>query len=310
MNVLLTNTGRRTYFVDYLLELKKRFKNLEIHVSDSNKYCSTFSIQGIKKHLTVKASDKKYIKTIINIVKKNKINLLIPLTDYDLKILSKNTSKLDKLNCKTLVANPQLCETFENKILTEKFCLKTKILTPKIFDKKIVSAIIKKKKIEEKKINGSSSEGLKIFKKKSKMRIKKKYIYQEFIKGRELNFDILNNFEGKFISASIKEKILMRSGETDIAKILTENRYIKLAKKISKKIKHIGNVDCDAIEDAKGKIYFIDFNLRFGGGYPFTHHAGQNFIENIISIMKNKKIKVKRIKKKIILSKGISIHKF
>ena len=49
----------------------------------------------------------------------------------------------------------------------------------------------------------------------------------------------------------------MRSGETDSAKILTQGKYYKLAKLISK-IRHVGNLDCDAIEDKVGNIYFRD----------------------------------------------------
>ena len=60
----------------------------------------------------------------------------------------------------------------------------------------------------------------------------------------------------------------------------------------------------------KKKFYVLDINPRFGGGYPFTHVYGYNYIECLISlVLKNKKIKFKIFnRKKNIFSKGITIY--
>ena len=123
MNILLTNSGRRTYFVEYLLNLKKKFKKIQIHLTDSNKFCATFCTRGVYRHVTAEVrKSKKYLSNILRIIKYYKINLLIPLTDRDLKILSKNKLKIEKLNCKVLISSFNLCDTFDNKIKTENFC--------------------------------------------------------------------------------------------------------------------------------------------------------------------------------------------
>mgnify|MGYP001383156387 CR=1 FL=1 len=67
--------------------------------------------------------------------------------------------------------------------------------------------------------------------------------------------------------------------------------YIDLAKRISNSFRHIGNLDCDAIKDNRGNLYWIDFNPRFGGGYPFTHLSGYNFLKAIIDSKLKKKNK-------------------
>ena len=123
----------------------------------------------------------------------------------------------------------------------------------------------------------------------------------------ELHFDILNDFRGKFLDACT-EKNSMRAGET-MSRWSLIKKYLNLAKYISSKTKHIGNLDCDAIEDKKKNIYFFDFNLRFGGGYAFTHLAGYNYLKSLIFLMKGKKIKLNSRKQKMIFSKGISVHK-
>jgi carbamoyl-phosphate synthase large subunit len=311
MNILLTNSGRRTYFLEYLINLKKKINNLQIHISDSNHYCPTFSYTNVKKHITprVQNNSKKYIENIIKIVRNNKIGLLIPLTDLDIILLSQNINRFKILKCIPLVSSKEISKIFSNKIETNKFCFENKIKTPKILSKKTLNRYIKTNLVVAKKISGSSSEGLKILKKNSKIDFDKKYFFQEYIKGSELHFDILNDFQGNFLDACIKKKISMRAGETDAAMIVDKKKYINLAKYISSKTKHIGNLDCDAIEDKKKNIYFFDFNLRFGGGYAFTHLAGYNYLKSLILLMKGKRIKLNPKKQKMILSKGISVHK-
>ena len=78
--------------------------------------------------------------------------------------------------------------------------------------------------------------------------------------------------------------------------------------KISKITKHIGNLDIDFLVTNKNKIFILDFNPRFGGGYPLTHLSGFNYIEYLIESTKDKKykFKYKNNKNNLILSKGIS----
>ncbi len=310
MNILLTNSGRRTYFVNFLLELKKKIKSINIHICDYNARSATFGIKNIKKHRTppVKKNGKKYISNLVSLVKNNRIELIIPLSDYEIILLAKNKKKFDDLNCKLAVSSKKICETFSDKVKSAKYCEANKILFPKTIPYNKLKNFNKSKEIVEKKISGSASEGIQILKKKSKISKKKNYFYQEFIKGIELNFDILNDLKGNYLGACVKQKLSMRSGETDSAKILTKEKYYKLAKLISKKIRHIGNLDCDAIEDKVGNIFFIDFNLRFGGGYAFTHVYGLDFIQALISSILNKNFKLKKIGSPKIFSKGVSIH--
>ena len=67
----------------------------------------------------------------------------------------------------------------------------------------------------------------------------------------------------------------MRSGETDKAVSVIDERFENLGKKISENLKHIGNLDCDVLVE-NNKLYVIELNPRFGGGYPFSHEAGVN----------------------------------
>ena len=55
------------------------------------------------------------------------------------------------------------------------------------------------------------------------------------------------------------------------------NKFTEIAKKISNHLKHIGILDIDFLFNGS-KILILDLNARIGGGYPFTHEAGFNYL--------------------------------
>jgi carbamoyl-phosphate synthase large subunit len=84
-----------------------------------------------------------------------------------------------------------------------------------------------------------------------------------------------------FIGFAAKKKLAMRAGETDKAITVAPASFEGIVAKIARALLHRGNLDCDFLE-RDGKFYLLEFNPRFGGGYPFTHLAGANHIQMLI----------------------------
>ena len=307
MRVLVTNIGRRIYFGNFLVDLKKKIKNFKIYLADNNSNISGLKIKGTQnvKLPKVENGNKKYLKEVEKIVRNKKIKLIIPCTNYDLNILSLNREKFEKKGCNIMVSRNDLIKKCLDKEKLYKLSKKYNFYSPKIF-KNLNETRKSKKKIFIKKLKkGHSSLDQKIIKKPKKQDFNKKYILQEYIHGDELHLDILNDHNGNFLSSCLKKKISMRFGETDIAEVIFDEKLINLSKKLSKDLKHVGNLDCDIIYDKISKIpYIIDINPRFGGGYPFTHLSGNNFLGKYILNLMGKKFKENRKTNKI-FSKGI-----
>ena len=49
----------------------------------------------------------------------------------------------------------------------------------------------------------------------------------------------------------------------------------KIGRIIGSRLGHIGNLDCDILEQ-DGIYYVLELNPRFGGGFPFSYEAGVN----------------------------------
>jgi carbamoyl-phosphate synthase large subunit len=105
---------------------------------------------------------------------------------------------------------------------------------------------------------------------------------QQKIAGREYGLDIVNDLEGNHVGVIVKEKLSMRSGETDKAVTVNNSEISAIGKLIGENLGHVGNLDCDIMEE-NGQYYLIEMNPRFGGGYPFSHEAGANVPKAILS---------------------------
>ncbi len=107
-------------------------------------------------------------------------------------------------------------------------------------------------------------------------------VIQEKIQGKEYGLDVLNDLNGRYVATIAKRKLAMRAGETDIAEIIDDASFCELGEKLSKELRHIGNLDVDCFLTDDGDIYIVELNCRFGGQYPFSHNAGVDFPKQIV----------------------------
>jgi carbamoyl-phosphate synthase large subunit len=109
------------------------------------------------------------------------------------------------------------------------------------------------------------------------------YIYQEFIEGIEVNIEFCGDLDGNPVSISSWKKISSRNGETELAITTRRTDLIELGKSLCETAKIAGPCDVDVI-DRDGELHLIEFNMRFGGGYPVSHIAGANFPQLMLEI--------------------------
>lgn len=288
MNILFTNAGRRTYLIEYALELIEADFALNIFVSDTSLDAAAMHVDArITKVITprVSGNEERYYETLLAVCIENKIEVIIPLMDFELPILAAKKKEFEKRGIKVWVSSEETISNCLNKKENYKFCVDQGIAIPKSF----FTLDEAKTPYIKKHILGSGSIGLEIVKSGNAKTFEAGIdMIQEFVEGKEYGMDILNDYQGNYIHSCFREKLEMRAGETDKARSFESLELEKLAKKISATFKHVGNMDIDFIETANGDIYFIDFNPRFGGGYPFTHISGANYLKFMIEASSGK----------------------
>ncbi len=311
MNILLTNPGRRTYIISFLLDLQESIGNLTIHLADCNEYSASKFVSPLtQNHLVPPVLDDGniYIQSILDLCVKYNVDIVFPLSDLDLYLLSTHKSDFLQVGCNVIVSDSKFIKNCFNKLLFNKFCLDNNILTPRIITN--INDWSGDLPIVKKHILGSGSSGLMMIDSPSQFSLYDPSLdcLQECIYGQEYGIDILNDLHGNFVSACVKKKILLRSGETDIAQVVDSPNLTSFASHLATITQHIGNLDCDVIVDKNMQIYSIDFNPRIGGGYPATHLSGFNYLNAIISMVMTKSFVLPPSPQPLTVIKGISLH--
>ena len=319
MNILLSCVGRRSYMVDYFKEALNKEHG---KIIGTNSEADTTGMNACDICYTVPAiTDPTYIDALLEIAIKENVSMIVSLFDIDLPYLAESKSRFEERGITVVISSPEVIDIANDKYKTYQFLKNLNIKTPKTYSdyKDALQAIeigeltyplfvkprwgmgsigvFKADNYEElefyyrytqKQIQNSYLSKL------SSSKLDESVLIQEFIEGKEFGVDIFNNLQGEFVLSVEKEKIAMRSGETDGAIVVKDDKLSKLSREISLHLKHIGNLDMDVLFDGKN-YYVLEFNARFGGGFPFSYLAGANLPELLIKMVNKEEFHIPKI---------------
>ena len=299
INILFTCAGRRNYLINYFkASLKGKGK---VFAGDFRKDAPSL-IDADTGIVMPEIDDPTYIEFLKNICVTYSIDAVISLNDLELPILSAHKEELESLGLFVIISNEKVIDVSHDKWKTYNLLVENGFNTPATYinlDKVITDLdsgklnfpLVLKPRWGSGSINvntvNSKEELLLVYKlqgiKLSRTILKnvlpeyenEAIVIQEKIIGIEYGMDILNDFKGNYIGCYAREKLSMRSGETDKAKSVIIEGLTDVGEKLSLVLKHVGNLDCDFFIK-NSKIYVLELNPRFGGGYPFSHEAGVN----------------------------------
>lgn len=309
MNILFTCAGRRSYLLQYFKkELGGAGKIIAADMSETAP-----ALQFSDKSYTVPGIyESNYIEEVLKICKLENVQALFSLNDLELPILSPFKNEFRNIGVDLIISSEEVIDICFDKWKTVSFCREHNIPTPKTYlDEKAFLQDLDHSSVSYPVVVkprwGSASIGVdfpnstnelllsltlqrikierSILSVASKNDSEYPVIIQEKMHGKEFGVDILNDFNGKVAKVAVKEKLSMRAGETDKSVMVDLPELTKLATILGNALGHIGNLDCDFFEK-DGKYYLLEMNPRFGGGYPFTHSSGINYVSALISWLK------------------------
>jgi len=266
-------------------------------------------------------TDEDYISTLLDISIKENVSMIVSLFDIDLPYLALAKDLFAEHGITVAISSEKVIDISNDKWKTYNFLKENNIDTPLTFVR-LNDALVA---LEDNNLRyplfikprwgmGSigiykvdDKEELLFFYKYIQKQIQESYLskmstsldeavlVQEFIAGKEYGIDVLNDLNEKYIMSVSKEKLSMRSGETDAAIVVGIPALDELSMKISEELKHVGNLDVDVLFDGE-KYYVLELNARFGGGYPFTYLAGADFPDMLIKMLKNEFLDLPSVK--------------
>jgi len=292
VNILITSIGRRTQLLKYF---KKELEGIGNLVAVD---CSTLAPAlyiSDKYYIVPRINDSNYINVIKDICIKEKITAVLSLIDPELSLLAKHTEDFKEIGVNTIVSPYEACELWLDKYDAFTFCkdngLKFPITYNNFYDfenalgnKEIDFPVFIKPQKGSASLNINKAKNIEqakvIFKSSEDM------IIQEFLNGQELGVDVYVDMISKeVVSIFIKEKTVMRAGETDKGKSIKSEALFKIIEDLVTKAGLLGPIDLDVF-DVNGEYYISEINPRFGGGYPLAYECGANFPKYIINNLK------------------------
>lgn len=283
VNILFTCIGRRVSLLkSFAVAAKKLRINASFFGTDTTELSSALQLCD-KAFLVNPVTHRLYINQLLDIVRNNKIKLLVPTVDLDLKLLAQNIRKFENADCKVLVSVPGVIDICQDKRKTYRFLTDNGFDTPLTMS--IQQALVKKQHSWPcflKPWDGSASRGTAVARSMEELSFYAKRIpnpvVQEFIKGTEYTCDVYVDFDMNVRCVVPRKRIETRSGEVSKGQAVRNLHIMRKCKKLVEKLgAGPGIITIQLFLNGQGKIKFIEINPRFGGGAPLSIKAGADF---------------------------------
>ena len=276
-NILLTCAGGPAA-IGVIKSLKKSNYNTTIVAVDSDNTAAGLYLAD-KKYVVPFSDDPKYWDVLLDIIKKENINLLIPTGDSDVYHFSQNKNILDQLGVTVYLSDFETIQICQDKYEFYKKC-SPHFELPNTSNYPADDLLFAKPK------RGSGSRGIKLYSNLQEIESStldfSQYIFQEYLPGTEYTVDVLSDLNSKIIACVIRERIQVKAGISTKGKIIKDSQIENICISLCKFLNTKGPVCIQLKKDKSGFPKIIELNPRIGGGSYFCTLAEVNIPELMI----------------------------
>jgi carbamoyl-phosphate synthase large subunit len=287
MNILITSAGRRVSLIkSFQKELKKIYPTAKVFASDSDPILSAACHVADDYFEVPKLDDPSYLDTLVEICKAHKITLVIPTIDTELVELAINKSYFIELGITIVISSKDFVDKCRDKRIIHDFFESKGVTVAKEYQKDNYTLPLFIKPTD-----GSRSVDTYLIRGQDDFRdyhfSNDKFMFLEYLdhdKFEEYTCDLYYSKSNDLKCVVPRKRLEVRDGE--VYKALTKNNA--LVDYIRRHLDHIeGAVGCLTVQffmhiEDDTKIFGIEINPRFGGGYPLTYLSGANYSKWII----------------------------
>jgi len=222
-----------------------------------------------------------YIPALEKIVRKHNVGLLVPLTDLDLRSLSRQAGRLEQAGCTVMIGSESTVALCRDKARTNALLDAIGLASIRTFSlsefrsQPFFPCFVKP-------IRGSAGVGTAVIRSQKELTAHiatfgERLIVQEYVPGREYTIDVYRSRDGKIRCVVPRQRLVVRSGEVEKGITVKDDRLIEATVRLVGKLDGLWGVFCCQCRREKGgKIRFFEINPRFGGGAPLSIAAGAN----------------------------------
>lgn len=289
LNILILSCGTRNKIVQYF---KKQLAGRGLVIATDCSDLAPALYDADKYFIVPRLENEEYLNVILSICKENNIKAVLSLIDPELSLLAEHKQAFLDIGSVPIVSESEVVEMCFDKYKMYEYLVHNGFRTAKSYiDKEKFYRDVKDGDIEYpvfvKPVKGSASTNISIVSSKEEIEFLfssfNNLMIQEFMDGIEYGADVyIDMFTGETVAIFAKEKIKMRSGETDKSLSYKDEKLFQFIKEFVELIGFKGIIDIDIFK-VNGEYYISEVNPRFGGGFPHAYESGVNVPQMIIN---------------------------
>lgn len=279
-NILLLSAGRRVSLLRGFQDAASRRSNVGVITADSAPNLSAACQCADVAYKLPRVGADGYADALRALCKRENVSLVVPTIDPELPVLASLQSSFKQENIHLLVSDTSLIDVFSDKRTTAEYFSERGLRTPAL-----QSTDALKFPVFVKPYDGSLSAGAMLARSADELPNatlnNPRNIFCEYIDHKEFDeftCDLYFTQNGKLACAVPRKRLEVRGGEVSKAQTC-KNEIVPLLFDVFGQCDGAqGPVTLQLFRNPKsGEMIFIEFNARFGGGYPLTRHAGADF---------------------------------
>lgn len=255
---------------------------LEVHGADASWLSPAMHLVD-QPHIVPSIETGEYPNALLQLVRREGIDLLIPLIDSELPLIAACADRFAEVGCRALISSPRVIEICHDKLLTHRVLSEAGIDTPKTWEwsqakhrrRHAFPYYLKPRA-------GSAAKGNHVIHDRDELAVLGRgvpeAIVQEFVEGVEYTLDVYCGFDGRPRCVAPRRRLEVRWGEVSKGVTVKDRAIMNVGKRVALALGECrGVVTVQCIVNPRGRIRVIEINPRFGGGAPLAIHAGADF---------------------------------
>ncbi len=283
INILFPCVGRRVVLLGAFYQACRRLGlTCKLVGADMADYSAGLQCCD-RQYVVPPVSSGSYPRAITDIIRREKIDLVVPTLDPDLTFWASRAGRLKEQGCTVLISSPKVVKLCQDKRLMAVFLTENGFNTPCTFT---VAEALKRRRHSFpyflKPWDGSASKGSMVVRDKEALAFYGRRIphcmVQEFNEGVEHTVDVLVDFKGQVRCVVPRRRIETRGGEVTKGITVKHTGIIEETKELVETLgagPGVITIQCFLTPDEQ--VSFIEINPRFGGGVPLSIKAGADF---------------------------------
>jgi carbamoyl-phosphate synthase large subunit len=281
-HLLMTSVGRRTKLVEYFV---REMPDGHVSTADCNPLAPGLYMTE-RHHLVPRIVAPGYIDHLLELCQREGVTALLSLIDPELELLAGATERFEAIGVTVLVSPMDACQLCFDKYAMYTYCVTEGIAHARTYTTldtfknplahgEVAFPVFVKPRNASASLHVQTVSSLQVV--EGLFAVHPNLLIQEYLRGQELGVDVCVDWlTHEVTDIFIKEKLVMRAGETDKSRSVKRDDVFELIEQVLAGTRLVGPLDFDLF-DVDGTLYLSEINPRFGGGYLHAYECGVNF---------------------------------